>query len=235
VTTAGIGAWLIVGIPLTVLTLGLLMMYKPLNAVSLVISAFAGLFLYPGLPLIMIKFYRTRNVELTFKNRDPRIYGIEQIPLPVLSLAMLLFFYWLVAHVPIFFNGVFPLFGLLLSGLPGIGAVSAIIICLPVLIWGVLKLKKWGWWGTLFLLGSVTVSTAYTLAPLNLQNLVSAMHLPPLEVKALQGVPLLGWHLILFISLPVLATLGLLFYVKPYFSPNGKAQILDEKLKAPII
>ena len=232
---AGLGAWLVVGIPLTLVTLVLLVAYKPMNIVSLVMAMLVGLFLYPGLPIILLRFYKNRGVRLTFEKRDPQFYWTEKLPLPVLTLAMLLFFYWLIAHVPIFFNGVFPLFGVLLTGLPGIVGMTVVIMCMAVLIWGVLRVEMWAWWGTLFLLCAVIATIVITLAPLSFQDIVSAVNLPPLESEAMQGVPLRGWHFSLFISLPLLATIGLLVTAKVNFPSKKEITIFGEKIKTSII
>ena len=214
---AGLGAWLIIGIPLTLITLVLLVTFKPMNIAGLVMAMVGGLLLYPGLPIILLKFYRNRDVRLSFEAHDSHIYWTERLPLHVLTLAMLLFFYWLIAHVPIFFNGIFPLFGVLLSGLPGIALTTVVIILLGVLIWGVMRLERWAWWGTLLFLCAVIAAMVITLAPLSFQDIVFVVNLPPMESEAMQGVPLQGFHLILFVDLPVLATIGLLLFVKPHF------------------
>ena len=227
-TLAGLGAWLVVGIPLTLVTLMLLMTFKPMNIVSLVITMILGLFLYPGVPVILLMFYKNRDVRLTFETRDSRTYWTERLPLPILTLAMLLFFYWLMAHIPIFFNGVFPLFGMLHSGLPGIALSTVVIICLTALIGGVLKVKMWAWWGTLLLLCAVIATSIVTLAPLSFQDIVSAANLPPLESDAMMGIPLRGLHLSLFLCLPLIAIIILLFTTKTHFLSKKQTQSVGE-------
>jgi hypothetical protein len=227
VSMAGLGAWLVVGIPLTFITLMLLVAYKPMNLASLFVTGAAGLFLYPGLPIILLRFYNNRDVCLTFEKRDPQSYWIENIPLPVLTLVILLFFYWMIAHVAIFFNGIFPLFGLLLTGLPGIAATTVVIMCLMVLIWGILKINNWAWWATLVLLCAAIITVVVTLMPLSFQDIVAAVNLPPLELEAMQNVPLRGWHLGLFISLPLIATISLLISVRTYFQYQSETATLE--------
>jgi hypothetical protein len=232
---AGLGAWLVVGIPLTLVTLAILVSFKAMTILTFILSVGAALLLYPGLPIILLRFYRTDNVRLTFEMRDANSHWTERMPTAVLVLAMLLFFYWVVTHVPLFFNGVFPFFGILFSGLPGIIMTTAVLLSLMALLWGVIGIKKWAWWGTLGLLCAVILSTALTLFPLSFQDLVSAANLPPLESNVMQDVPLRGVHITLFIDMPVLVTIGLLLISKRYFLIKGKNTVLDEKLKPSIM
>ncbi len=176
VSQAGISAWLVVGIPLTLVTLGLLLTYKPMNRVSLVFTLGMGLLLYPGIPVVLLRFYRNRDVQATFETIDPGPDWTEKFPLPVLSLAMLLLFYWLIAHIPIFFNGAFPFFGRWLTGLPGIEVTTAVLMSFGVMIWGVARLKTWAWWGTLLLLCALAAAIALTLAPLSFQDYCCLQH-----------------------------------------------------------
>ena len=41
---------------------------------------------YFVIPALLIRFYRSRDVILTFENRDPRAYRIEKMPMPILVL-----------------------------------------------------------------------------------------------------------------------------------------------------
>jgi len=115
-------------------------------ALVMVILLALSYFVFPGL---LIRFYRSRNVRLTFESRDPRSYWIEQLPMPILVLAILYLFYLIVLHVPILFNGVFPLFGVFLFGLQGIVLLDVSIMVLACLIWGTLERKTWAWRGSL--------------------------------------------------------------------------------------
>lgn len=88
-----------------------------------------------------MRFYRSRDVRLTFETRDSKSTWIDDLPQPVLVLGALLLFYIVVLHIPIFFSGIFPFFGLLLVDLAGILMIDVTIFCLAGLTWGVLKLK----------------------------------------------------------------------------------------------
>ena len=81
------------------------------------------------LPVLFLRFYGGENVKLTFQHRGS---GSELAPSTLQSalvLGCLMIFFALALHVPILFNGVFPLFGRYVLGLQGIFllALSALI------------------------------------------------------------------------------------------------------------
>jgi len=220
---AGLRAWAVTGVPLVLVTFSLLLSFKELGIGGVVLSVAAALFLYPGVPVLLNRFYQHPDVCTIFGQPAAAPQGIDAIPVPVLSLTMLLFFDWLVMHVPLFFNGIIPLFGSLYSGMPGIVLITIVLMCLAGLVWGMVRMKTWAWWGACLLLAAAVISTTVTLLPLSFQDIVAVANLPKLEAEALQGVPLKGGHLALFVSLPMLGTLVLLLASRRYF----KAKQLD--------
>jgi hypothetical protein len=209
--------WVIFGIPLTAVFLFVLFSSKDLSLpAGLVALVLAGLS-YLLVPGTLIWFYRSRDVRLTFASRDPNAHWTEALPQPVLLLGALFLFYIVVLHVPIFFSGIFPLFGLLLFDLEGIFLIDVSIVCLVGLTWGVLKLKSWAWWGALVYLSSLTLSVMLTFSRYSLADLLARMRFPPTEMEILQGLPFHGFHLALALGIPLLVTLGLLVFSKRYF------------------
>jgi hypothetical protein len=126
-------------------------------------------------------------------------------------------FYAIILHVPIFFNGIFPLFGVWLSGLQGIWMSSVSIACLVCLTWGMFGQKRWAWWGSLVYFALMTLSTVVTLSTSRYLELLSKMNLPPKEVDMLDGLPLHGIHIAGFIGVPLVLTLGVLIWSKRHF------------------
>jgi hypothetical protein len=209
--------WLVVGLPLVVVFFLILVTSKELCLASgLVVIVLLGLsyFVIPG---ALIRFYRSRDVRLTFEAQDPRSYWIETQPMPVLVLLALHLFYLVVLHVPLLFNGIFPLFGVLVSGLPGYFLLDAAIMSLAVLVWGLLRQQTWAWWGSLVYFGLLTLSSIWTLARSSYASILSAIALPPTEVGWLDGVPLQGHHLAVFFGLPLFLTLGAILVSKRHF------------------
>lgn len=226
-------AWLVVGVPLTILFLLVLLSSKDLTpAVALGVSICLAL-TYPIVPLLLIRFYRGRNVQLTFESRDPKAYWTERLPMPVLVVSGLFIFYALLLHVPILFNGMFPLFGTWLTGLQGIVALTIAILVLLFITWGFVRQKAWAWWGSLIYFIALPVSAVATLARSSYLELLALMRFPPFEVEILQGIPLQGIHLVAFFGLPLILTLGAILVSKRCF--GGERQAAPEAKPQPAV
>jgi hypothetical protein len=213
--------WVIFGIPMTIVFLFVLFASKDPSIVGgLIALVLAGL-AYFAAPWLLIQFYRSRDTRLTFEAHDAKPSWIDNLPQPVLVLSALLLFYVVVLHIPIFFSGLFPFFGLLLVDLEGIFVLDVSIVCLLGLTWGVLKLKPWAWWGTLVVVSLLTVSVIVTLVQYDLTDILSRMRFPPTEMEALQNLPFHGFHLALMVGVPLLVILGLLIASRPHFMPTS--------------
>jgi len=210
-------AWLVVGMPLSIIFLFMLFSAKDLSAgVALVMLVLAGL-AYPVLPGVLIRFCQSRNVRLTFDAKDPGTYWTDGTPMPILVLGSLFLFYTVALHVPIFFNGVFPLFVVWASGLQGIFLLDLSILCLVLLTWGTLQRRTWAWWGAVVYFGFMTVSWTLTLARSSLMDILLTMGFPPYEMEILQRLPLQGYHFAVVVGIPFLLTLGVIVQSRRYF------------------
>jgi hypothetical protein len=172
---------------------------------------------YLLLPWLLIKFYNSRHVQRTFESKDPGSYWTEDLPQPVLVVGALLLFYTICLHIPIFFRGIFPLFGVLLFDLEGFLLITFSILWLAFLLWGTLQRRVWAWWGALAYFCLLTLSMLLTLWPASLSDILAVLRFPPTEMEALQGVPLQGSHLAILVGLPLLLTLVALVLSKRYF------------------
>jgi hypothetical protein len=209
--------WVIFGIPLIVVFLFTLFSSKELSIIAGLAALVVAVLAYFVAPWLLMRFYRSRDVRLTFKTRNPKPTWIDETPQPVLVLGALLLFFIVVLHIPIFFSGVFPLFGLLLTGIEGYVLIDVSIFCLAGLTCGVLKLKPWAWWVSLVYLGLLAVSVIVTFSQYTLLDILARLRFPPTEVEILGGLPFHGFHLALALGVPLLITLGLLVYSKRYF------------------
>jgi hypothetical protein len=126
-------------------------------------------------------------------------------------------FYIIALHVPIFFNGIFPFFGVFLFDLQGILMLDIAMALLGCLVWGTLRLRMWAWWGSLVYFGLMTFSSILTLLKSSLSDILSRMIFPPTEMEALQGLPFQGFHFAAFIGIPLVVTLGLVIFSRRYF------------------
>jgi hypothetical protein len=223
VSLALIWCWLILGIPLTVVFLFILFASKelPLFTAIMVMIALGGAYL--AAPWVLLRFYRSRDVQRTFESRNPRPHWTEGLPTSVLTLGMLFLFYAIALHALILFNGIFPLFGFWLSGLDGILFIALAILFLALLAWGCSHLKKWAWWGMLFFLSALTASGLLTLFKTSYPELLSLMNFPPTEMEILDGLPLQSYHFAIFCGLPLILTLILLLTSRESFQANDRA------------
>ena len=220
--------WLVVGLPLAIVFLLVLITAKELTLVTVLVTLVLLLLSYSVIPGLLIRFYQSQNVQLTFEARDGKSYGVEGLPLPIRVLCVLFLFYIIALHVPIFFNGIFPLFGVLLFDLEGIFLIDASIVCLALLLWGTARSKAWAWWGSVAFFSLLTSSLISTLLRSSLSDILSGMRFAPIEMEALQGIPLQGFHLAVFFGLPLVGTLGLILFSRRYFASGesmGAAKI----------
>jgi hypothetical protein len=213
---AWLGFWVVAGMPLMVAFLFVLLSAKDLSlptAWVVIVALGASYLVLPGL---LIRFYRSKNVRLTFENRDPKTSWIERLPIPILTLSVLFSFYIVVLHVLVFFNGMFPLFGVWVTELEGIVLLDISILCLAGLTWGTLGLKKWAWWGALLYFGLMAVSWILTLAKSSWLDILASMNFPPFEAEILQKWPLQGFHFAVLAGIPLVLTLGTIIRAKRF-------------------
>ncbi|MGB9301392.1 MAG: hypothetical protein WCD51_12475, partial [Anaerolineae bacterium] len=122
-----------------------------------------------------------------------------------------------VLHVLILFNGIFPLLHILIFELQGIELIGLSTLILVGLIWGLLRLRRWAWWGALVYWGFLNFSSIAALSRMTFADILFHMKFAPLEMEALDGIPIHGAHLAVLAGIPLLVTLGLLAYSKRYF------------------
>jgi hypothetical protein len=209
--------WLVVGVPLILVFFFILAGSKELSLVAALITVvFLGLsyLVFPGL---LIRFYRSRNVKLTFEIKDAKSYWIEDLPIPILVLCSLYLLYIVVLHMLILFNGMFPVFGVFLFGFQGILLLDISIACLVCLVWGTLRLRMWAWWGSVVYSSLITFSTILTLFKSSYSTILSGLEFPPREIEFLGGLPVQGYHFAVLVGIPLLITLGLVIHSKRYF------------------
>jgi len=216
-----LGFWLVVGIPLMVVFLFVLVASKGLSLLTGLVIIAALALSYAVIPGLLFWFYGSRDVRLTFEDRDSNSCWIEKIPLPVLVVCSMFVFTIAVLHILILFNGVFPLFGILVFSLQGITLIDLSMLVLVGLIWGLLRLRGWAWWSSLFYWSLLTFSSIAALSRSSLADILSGMKFAPLEMEALGGMPLHGAHFAALVGIPLLVTLGLVVYSGRYFTAAG--------------
>ena len=215
-------AWLVIGAPI-LLALIFMFSVKSTSAAFMVIGI---LLVYPVIPLLMIWFYRTKNVLLTFNkiknNLNPNYNNVvNEIPIIIKTILVLFILFIIVFHIHFLLNGFFPLFGKLLSGLNGFILIDIFIFLLGILIWGLLRLKSWSWYGSIVYLIFLILSTAITLYKQNIQSLLSVMAFAPKEMEIINNITLKDWQISIILGMsiimPLIITTVLLAISKRYF------------------
>jgi hypothetical protein len=207
-------AW-IIGLPLTIVFLFMLTVKEFSSTIGIAVAA--GVMLtYLIAPGALIRFYRSEAVRRAFEASDAQMHRIERLPMPVLVAGSLLAFFAVAMHAPLFFNGLFPVFGRWLSGISGFWALELFILILAVLSWGVLRQKTWAWWGGIICIGLLTCSLLITLTRSSLADIYAPIQLPAKEIDMLKGIPLQGFHLAVLAGIPPILTLAAIIKARPH-------------------
>jgi hypothetical protein len=153
----------------------------------LIAGAFAAV-IYIGLPGVFLLFYQRASVRATCEARDPRIPWTDRCPKPVLALSLLLAFWSVMSLVSTVTSlGVFPMFGVLLSGLPGAAALLFVALVTACLAWGTYRMKPAAWWGTLLLYVAVPLSSWLTFSQVNPLDMYTKMGFSADQLNILRG------------------------------------------------
>jgi len=112
----GAGIWLALNLILLIPAALKLDLSREVLWMRLALTAvFAGIVLIL-LPLLVLRFYRGEKVRAAFEQHDPNQYWMERTPFPILALLLLLAILIAGLHMAIFFQCIFPMFGLILLG-----------------------------------------------------------------------------------------------------------------------
>ena len=177
---------------------------------------------YLLLPRLAIRFYDSAGTTQSLRPQGPNTTWVETIPVPVLALGYVFSFFLIILHAHIFFHGIFPLFGLWVSGLTGIALIDISILSLLLMLWDTLRTVRWAWWGVLAYFSLMALSYVITLLSSTWQEILSTAGFPTFEMGILQGIPLQGYHLSILVGIPFLLTIGLILRARPHFGPQDR-------------
>ena len=212
--------WLVLGLPLSVILFLMLLTSKDLPPGSLPLLGLAFVVIYPVLPGLLIKFYRSANVRHAFQHKDGDEGWFEQTPQAVLVLGSLMIFFIGALHIPLLFNGIFPVFGIFSFGLEGVLLIDLSVFLLIVLTWGVLGKRRWAWWGSVAYFVLMILSTTITFLKIHPKDILAQMKFAQFEQNILKNVPVQGINFVVLIVLPLVITLVILITSRKYFQSN---------------
>ena len=186
--------------------------------VKLVVLATLG-FIYVILPGVFVLFYQSEHVRATCEFKDPRVRWTDHCPLPVLALVVVFgFSVCSMISMPCY-GFVVPVFGTLLTGLPGALVLVAITLVLAYLTWGLYKLRPIAWWVTLALGVLGTASNMVTFSRVGLMELYEKMNMPEQQLKMIQDTGMIEkMNMPWMMAVSAAVFLGYLLYVKRYFA-----------------
>lgn len=170
------------------------------------------------LPALALVFYRSRAVKAVFETRDPHRYWTERVPFSVLALLLLLVILIGVLHLAIFLQGLFPVFGRLLLGRPSAYIISLCILVLGALIYGIARLEKWAWWGSLGFIALLAISTTMSFSRYSFLDIIVMLNPPTYELELLDKLAIFYDHsLVGLLAAPLVLTIGLIVHSRRYF------------------
>jgi hypothetical protein len=177
-----------------------------------------GLF-FVALPATMILFYQSRNVVATFEARDPKRRWTDACPMPVLATA-LWFAYGAIflAMMPLLYRGVFPAFGVLLSG-PVATVLSLLLAGVWLwLAWAFYRLQVVGLWVSIALTVVGFASTCVTFARVDFLEMYRLMGYPEQQIAQIEQLGIYqGPFMVWTMALLGLATVAFLLWLRRYF------------------
>lgn len=150
--------------------------------------------IYLGLPGVFLLFYHRASVRATCEARDPRIPWTDRCPKRVLALSLPLGFWAAMSLLSVASRqAIFPLFGVLLYGLPGAAAVAALTVVLAGLAWGTYRLKPGAWWGVLLLVVIGALSAWLTFSRVSVAEVYAKMGFSGDQLEAMRRSGMFEW------------------------------------------
>ena len=217
--------WFVVGIPILPIILFIIVTnYEP-SLLIIISSAIFCLFSYTLIPFILIKFYKSKSVEMALNKNGNKNNFVDKYPISLLMMIILYIFYIYAFHVLLLFKGIFPFWGQWIIGLKGTILISLSILFLTALIIGTFNKKLWSWWASFLYFIFFIASSILTLLSSDFSEIVTLLEFPSTETKALINIPLKGFHLSVIFVIPIIITLGIIIFSRKYFITLTKNRI----------
>ncbi len=171
-------------------------------------------------PGVFILFYSGKNVKATCDYRDPKVRWTDRCPLPVLwmSLASAFLSIGLLSNVT--YGGVFPFFGIVLQGIPGILMLLIVAGVGLWVAWYAYHLDSVAWYTAMVLIISVALSAIITFSIADFWEVTRIMGFPDYTINTLREMGLTPLYQRLFFVSPLvigLMAVSYLLWVKKYF------------------
>jgi hypothetical protein len=191
--------------------------------VGMVIGIGVSLVIYLVIPAAFVMFYRSEDVRQTVEYYDPVPRWTDGRPLPVLGISIALALFAAGALMATA-QGVLPVFGILLTGPAGMGAILGLTCLLALAAVLIFRQRMAGWWMAVLLLVLFQASWTITMLNVGLGGIATATGAPPEQARALEESGAWSGTMAIVISLVgSLAALIYLFRVRHYFAQPATA------------
>lgn len=179
--------------------------------------------IYILLPAVFIVFYQRSDVKETCERMDPVVRWTDRVPLPVLSLSIVLAMgatsiFWAAGY-----GFVVPFFGILLKGVTGAILVVGISALFAYLARATYKLKITAWWTTLVVFVLFFISTIISFSIISLIDLYREMGFPEDQLDMMERTGTLDMNLPLMMSINLVVIVGYLIWVRKYFDTAAES------------
>lgn len=186
---------------------------------------FMALFLVV-LPLTFVLFYRSKNIEETFKHRDPVERWTDRIPLPVVIWILLASVGVEYNVVFSFMTPIFPFFGKYLMGFPAAGLFLIFGVIDAYVAFSFFHLRLTGWWVAVITMIFRISAVASSLGRANPLDAYSKTGLSSDQIERMHANPMFRNNSILWWGVAfMLIYLVFLLSLKRYFGLASKSGI----------
>jgi hypothetical protein len=170
-----------------------------------------------AIPGALAWFYGSRHVKATCQTLDPVRRWTDACPLPVLGIAC---FLWLgsisMLIYPFIYGGVLPVFGTVVTGVPGMLLLWLGVTCYHS--------KITGWWALLIVLLLFVISNFITFMRVDIMDLYRRMGLPETQLEIIRRQGWISNTFMLWNSVVwVVPMLAYLFWAKRFFRPQARS------------
>jgi len=174
--------------------------------------------LFVALPGALVLFYRSPHVKATCEAADPQRRWTDACPLPVLAASLWLFVgaLWM-PLMPIAYNSVLPVFGVLVHGMVGTLAFVALAVLWLYVAWALYRLKPIGWWLALITIGLMMISNAITFSTIDIMEMYRAMGYSDEMLKQIQQFKISSRQILFCSFFGTALMVGYFLFIYRYF------------------
>jgi len=192
------------------------------QSVLLVIMLAITGFFFVLVPGVLVLFYRSENVKATVEAFDRGPDWTEACPLPVLTLSI-----WMLVSAVLLFatavavKGVFPFFGVLVSGAPGVLVYWALAALFAYSAWGLYRMSIPSWWIVFVTSALFGVSSLVTFLRVDPLAMYERMGYSEQQIDAMRQLGTLSGPEVTWLTVGFFVPyLVYLVYLRKYFRPT---------------